>query len=76
MEATIIDTPEGIELYRIASAIAMLRIEVNTGMKHSRGSVLQACKANWGCPKGTKKGALAWMESYYEKVAGRPYGAA
>jgi hypothetical protein len=73
---TMIDTPEGIEHWRVASAISMLRLEVNTGMKASRGSVLKACEHNWGCPKKTKAAALKWMLDYYAKTYGREFGAA
>jgi len=74
MNHTIIDTPEAIEHWRVASAIAMLRLEVGTGMQAARYSVLKACKMNWGCPKNTKKGALAWMEAYYLATFGMEYG--
>ena len=72
-ETIIIDTPEGIEHWRVASAISMLALEVKTGLGHSRGSILVACQRNWGCPKRTKKGALEWMLAYYEQKYGRPY---
>lgn len=71
----VIDTPQGIEHWRMASAISMLSLEVKTGMKASRGSVLKACKHNWGCPKNTKAGALEWMLKLYEETYGREYGA-
>ena len=70
---TLINTPEGIEHWRFASAIGMLKIEVATGMK-SRGSLIKACKANWGCPKNTKAGALEWMLQYYKDTYGWEYG--
>jgi hypothetical protein len=72
----VIDTPNAMEHYRIASAISMLRIEVNTGLKMSRYSLIKACEMNWGCPKKTKAGALAWMESLYEETYGHRYGEA
>jgi hypothetical protein len=73
-EPIIINTPEGIEHYRVAALIAALRIEVKTGMKMTRGiSPLAVAKRDYGCPKGTKKGALAWMESYYEATYGWAY---
>jgi len=71
----VINTPEGMEHWRVASAISMLQLEVNTGMKAARYSVLKACKYNWGCPKQTKAGALKWMLDYYAKTYGREYGA-
>lgn len=75
-ESIVIDTPEGIEHWRIASAISMLRLEVNTGMKATRYSLVKACEMNWGCPKKTKAGALAWMEAFYADRYGLAYGAA
>lgn len=69
----IIDTPDGIEHWRVASAISMLALEVRTGMKAARYSLIVACERNWGCPKKTKKGALEWMLAYYEQKYGRPY---
>lgn len=71
----VIDTPEGLEHYRVASAIAVLKFETETGMKMIRGSVLKACKINWGCPKNTKAGALEWMKDFYKETYGREYGA-
>lgn len=71
----VINTPEGMEHWRVASAIAMLRLEVNTGMKAARYSVLKACKMNWGCPKQTKAGALEWMLQYYRETYNREFGA-
>lgn len=73
-ETIVINTPEGIEHWRVASAIAMLTIEVNTGMKAARYSLLKACEMNWGCPKKTKAGALKWMLDFYKKQYGVPYG--
>lgn len=75
-EAIVINTTNGMEHYRVVSAITMLRIEVRTGMKAARYSLIKACETNWGCPKKTKAGALAWMEAFYEKTYGRAYGEA
>ena len=69
----VIETPSAMEHYRIASAIAMLRLEVNTGIKMTRYSLLKACEMNWGCPKKTKAGALDWMEALYEELYGHTY---
>ena len=73
-EMVAIDTPDAMEHWRVASAISMLRLEVGTGMKAARYSVIKACEMNWGCPKKTKKGALAWMEAYYLATYGWEYG--
>ena len=69
-----IDTPEGIEHFRICAVIGALRVEVKTGMKASRGVSALRVAQMYGCPKNTKKGALAWMESFYEATYGWSYG--
>ena len=75
-EMIAIDTPDAMEHWRVASAVSMLRLEVGTGMKAARYSLVKACEMNWGCPKKTKAGALKWMQAFYEETYGRPYGAA
>lgn len=72
----VIDTPNAMEHYRIASAISLLRLAVNTGLKVTRYSLIKACEMNWGCPKKTNAGALAWMENLYEETYGHRYGEA
>lgn len=39
-EGFVIDTPEGIAMYRLLALRSMLRIEITTGMSHSKGSVM------------------------------------
>lgn len=62
--------------YRMASAIAMLQIEVRTGLKHSRGSILKVCQTQYGIKSRTKAKALAEMLDLYEDAFGRAYGSA
>jgi hypothetical protein len=69
----VIDTPAGIEHYRMAALISSLRFEVSTGMKMTRFSLVKVAQ-EYGCPKNTKKGALAWMEDFYEATYGWAYG--
>jgi len=73
-EMYIADTPEKIEHYRMAAAIAALRFETKTGMKMGRHSVLAFVKAQYGIKAGTKKKALAELEDYYEATYGMRYG--
>lgn len=72
----IIDTPEGIEHYRVCVLIACLRIEVNTGMKASRGNVLQAAKSSYPVTGRTKKKVLEELLAYYKDTYGMEYGKA
>lgn len=60
----------------MASAIAMLQIEVRTGLRHSRGSVLKVCQREYGIKARTKAKALAEMLDLYEDAFGRAYGSA
>lgn len=69
-----IDTPEGMEHFRMAQAIARLRLETKTGMSSSRGSTLQFVRREYGVIAGTKKKALAIMEAKYEAKYGFAYG--
>lgn len=41
-KATILDTPEQIELFRLFQLKYALKIELDTGLRHSRGSILNA----------------------------------
>lgn len=70
----VIDTPEGIAHYRMASIIAMLTTEVRTGMKYSRGSLLTLVQQQYGVQSRTKKAALEEMRRLYATTYGREYG--
>jgi hypothetical protein len=71
-ETVVIDTPEGIARYQMMVAITRLHIEVKTGMG-SRASTLAFVKQAYGCPKGTKKGALEWMLNHYKATYGETF---
>lgn len=72
-EAIVIDTPEGIEHYRMAALISALRIEINIGMKMSRIPIMRVV-AQYGVTARTKKAALAQLERMYEERYGHPFG--
>lgn len=57
--AAYIDTPEGIEMWGLLSFRALLAIEIRTGLKHSRGSVLAAARRQGLTTQRTKAGAYA-----------------
>ena len=70
----VIDTPEAMEHFRMATAIARLRFETRTGMNSSRGSTLQFVRQQFGIIAGTKKKALRLMEQKYLDTYGWEYG--
>lgn len=73
---TVIDMqdPGQREHYQLCQAIAALKIEVATGLSHSRGSVLMLCKRRYGIAKQTKKGMLNELLKLYKQTYGREYG--
>lgn len=70
---TVIDTPEGIAWFAFLQVLHALRIEVRTGMKFSRGSVLKIAQQRYGVTSRTKAGAYAEMVAMYENATGEPY---
>ena len=72
---TVIDTPDGIRHFQMARCIAALKIEVNTGMTLSKGSMLAHVRRQYGVRAGTKKNALKEMLALYKESYGREYGA-
>lgn len=61
-------------LFNLMQCIGSLRIEVNTGLRHSQGSVLKLVQERYGVTARTKKGALVQLEDLYEEHTGRRYG--
>lgn len=67
-------TGEQIPVFHLAQTIGALKIEVRTGMKMSRGSILKMAQTVYGVRSRTKDGALAELMALYEEVTGREYG--
>ena len=61
-------------LFNLMQCIGALSIEVNTGMKHSKGSVLAHAQRTFGVRSKTKKGALEELRKIYKEHTGREYG--
>ena len=68
------DPEIGGTLFNLMQCIASLRIEVSTGMRHSRGSILKHSQVTFGVTSNTKKGALAELEGLYLETTGRTFG--
>ena len=66
---------ERFEHFRMCQVIASLSIEVNTGLTHSRGSILKLAQRRYGVQATRKKAALAEMKALYLERYGREYGA-
>lgn len=58
-----IDGAAGVAFAQAAARKGALKVEVETGMKHSRGSILAVCRRDYGIRSNTKKGALIEMEA-------------
>lgn len=74
MSEFVIETPDAHEHFRHCQLIAALRIETRTGMSHSRGSVMNAAKRQFGIQKQTKAGVLKELERIYLETYGKEYG--
>lgn len=70
----VIDTEDGIEHYRMCAIIGALRIEINTGMKVSRSSLIKSANHFYGIKAGTKQKCLEKMLELYKNTYGRDYG--
>jgi hypothetical protein len=68
---TILDTPEQIELFHLLQMKYALRIEIRTGLRHSRGSVLKLVNNVLNTNHRTKKAALAALEAHIDQVEAR-----
>lgn len=55
-------TPEELRYFRLCQHYYALRIEIETGLHHSRGSIMKSAKTLFGCKKNTKKGVFAELE--------------
>ena len=69
----VLDTPEQMQMFHFMQVLYALRVEVNTGLKMSRGSVLKLAQERYGVTARTKKGALEQMAQMYEEATGRVF---
>lgn len=44
----VFDTPQGVSFYFMAARLGALKLQRDTGLTHSRGSVLKVCKRDYG----------------------------
>jgi len=64
------------EVVHMAQCIGALSIEVNTGMGHSRGSVLKLVQTRYNVKARTKAKALEELKAVYKETTGWEYGEA
>jgi hypothetical protein len=64
--AAVLDQPWQLTLFGWQRWKHMLRIEVNTGMRHSRGSVLRAVNQYFGTNFRRKEQAIAYLDECIE----------
>jgi hypothetical protein len=66
-QAVIIDTPEGIELYRLLVMRSRLRFEIQTGLRF-RVSTLKGVNKHLKCKCRTKAQALEVLEEHIKAL--------
>lgn len=69
----VIDTPDGIEHFRMCQYIARLKLETSTGL-HFRLPTLKYAREAYGLKSRTKKDALEELLTLYKERYGREYG--
>lgn len=65
----VIDTPEGIQVFRVLQLKYALSIEIKTGMRHSRGSILKLVNQEFGTSFRTKQEAFDYLEELTPRTA-------
>jgi hypothetical protein len=64
----VIDTAEGMAYFRVLQMKYALKIEVTTGMKHSKGSILNLVNRTYGTNFRLKKQALAFISAEADRL--------
>lgn len=67
----VIDTQEGMQMWRLMSMRANLRIEVGTGMSNSRGSTMKVVNKEFGTKFTKKADALEFMCGVIDYMTGK-----
>ena len=57
----------GVELWQMLAAQKALQVEVDTGLRHSRGSVLKFVQQKYGIKARTKRKAIEEMQAIIDK---------
>lgn len=74
--ATVIDTPEGINMFHFMQVYFGLRIQRDTGLKHSRGSLINLARDTYGTKGRTAAKVCRELEDmYFEATGTYPRGA-
>jgi hypothetical protein len=70
---SVIDDPAGIRYFHLCQLAGALKIQATTGLRHSKGSVVQQVNREYGTHFRTSRRALEFIESKLEQ-ARRPVG--
>lgn len=62
----VLDKLDAIELFRLKTIRRLLKLEIDTGMKHSRNAAMKAAKAITG--KRTKKDCYAALDTCIKRL--------
>lgn len=73
-ERIIIEGADAIKHFHHATCISALKIEVLTGLRSSRGSVLKIVQEDFGITARTKKTALEQLLELYKQTYNKEYG--
>lgn len=63
----LVATGPGVDLWQMVAIQKALQVEVDTGLRHSRGSVLKLAQQKYGITARTKKKAIEQMQDVIDK---------
>jgi len=71
----VIDTPEGIEFFRFQQVYRGIKLQRDTGLTHSRGSLIKLAQQIYGIKGRTAKKACRELEDiFFEAMGEYPIG--
>jgi len=71
---SVIDTPEGISWFQFLQHYFGIKIQAETGLTHSRGSLIKSAQRLYGIKSRTAKGALREMQAIKDQAEHDMYG--
>ena len=71
---TVIDTPQGMQWFQFLQHYHGIKLQAETGMTHSRGSLIKSAQRLYGIKGRTAKKALAEMQVIKDDAEAQLYG--
>lgn len=67
-EPTVIDTPEGVQVFAFLQVWHALHLQRDTGLTHSRGSIIKLAQRRYGVRSRTAAGVIEELRPIYDAL--------